>query len=392
MAIDDLLGTTALRRLAVLIRPLAGVAGFATAWISGAPWLCPVGVFASFLCVIATTHDLVHGSLGLGRRGRDLALLALPVLVLQSGHVYRTTHPQHHRVFPGPDDPEGLVADRTLARTLLEGPVFLPRLWLWAYARTATHPRQRRLLLLEAILPAAGIAVGALLLPYTASVLTWVVLNALAGWLLPLLTVWLPHRNHGDTPETVAGSLRWPVVPRLLLGLTYHLEHHLYPQVPSHHMAELAARLREGPAPVRQERPDGHGRNRDGVREQPVRAGVVPEPHERGGRDGSAALHEHVEQPRPRRVARVERPAAVEDVAVQRAGREREQRGKDVRRSGGHEQRVRGEADDGVRDTDDGEPQRLDEHRRLTPRSRSPRRVPRSRRASRRRLQRRSSR
>ena len=76
-------------------------------------------------------------------------------------------------------------------------------------------------------------------------------LNWLAGWLLPLLTVWLPHRHHGDTPETVAGSLRWPVVPRLLLGLTYHLEHHLYPQVPSHHMAELARRRRLCPAQPR---------------------------------------------------------------------------------------------------------------------------------------------
>ncbi len=29
----------------------------------------------------------------------------------------------------------------------------------------------------------------------------------------------------------------------LFLELTYHLEHHLYPQVPSHHLSELARRL-----------------------------------------------------------------------------------------------------------------------------------------------------
>ena len=28
-------------------------------------------------------------------------------LLLESGHAYRATHMQHHRVFPGPDDPEG---------------------------------------------------------------------------------------------------------------------------------------------------------------------------------------------------------------------------------------------------------------------------------------------
>jgi beta-carotene hydroxylase len=239
----DLLETSVLRRRAVLARPLLGVGLFEAAWASGRPWLCPVGVFVAFLCVIATTHDLVHGSLGLRRNGRDLALLLLPALVLQSGHVYRTTHPQHHRVFPGPDDPEGLVADRGLLRALLEGPMFLPRLWVWAYRRNVAHRRQRRLLVVEAAAPVAALATGVLLLPQTGALLAWAVLNVLAGWILPLVTVWLPHRHHGDTPETVAGSLRWPVVPALLLGLTYHLEHHLYPQVPSHHMAELARRL-----------------------------------------------------------------------------------------------------------------------------------------------------
>ena len=29
----------------------------------------------------------------------------------------------------------------------------------------------------------------------------------------------------------------------MFLELTYHLEHHLYPQVPSHHLPELARRL-----------------------------------------------------------------------------------------------------------------------------------------------------
>ncbi len=243
----DLLVTTRTRRAVLLLRPLAGVAIFVAGW----PWSAPLGVFVTFLCVICATHDLVHSSLGLRRNARDALLLALPALVLQSGHVYRTTHPQHHRVFPHGDDPEGLVADRGLVRTLAEGPLFLPRLWLWSFRRTQAHPRQRKLLLAEAALPAAAFALGAALLPWTAAVLAWAVLNALAGWLLPLLTVWLPHRNHSD--EAVAGSLRWPVVPRLLLGLTYHYEHHLYPQVPSGHMAELARRLAE------------HERNRDDV-------------------------------------------------------------------------------------------------------------------------------
>jgi phytoene dehydrogenase-like protein len=65
----------------------------------------------------------------------------------------------------------------------------------------------------------------------------------LARWVYPLLTVYLPHHAYGDTPLTQTRTLRGRVLPALFLELTYHLEHHLYPQVPSHHLAELARRL-----------------------------------------------------------------------------------------------------------------------------------------------------
>jgi hypothetical protein len=46
-----------------------------------------------------------------------------------------------------------------------------------------------------------------------------------------------------DTPLTQTRTLRGRVVPAIFLELTYHLEHHLYPQVPSHNLPELARRL-----------------------------------------------------------------------------------------------------------------------------------------------------
>jgi beta-carotene hydroxylase len=33
------------------------------------------------------------------------------------------------------------------------------------------------------------------------------------------------------------------VIPALFLELTYHLEHHLYPDVPSHNLPKLSQRL-----------------------------------------------------------------------------------------------------------------------------------------------------
>ena len=122
------------------------------------------------------------------------------------------------------------------------GPVFLPRLWRWAYRRS---PRggQRGWLLAEAGWALAVPAAGLLLWPWTAAVLVYAVLVLVGSWVYPLLTVYLPHHDYGDTPLTQTSSLRGRVVPALFLELTYHLEHHLYPAVPSHRLAELARRL-----------------------------------------------------------------------------------------------------------------------------------------------------
>ena len=73
--------------------------------------------------------------------------------------------------------------------------------------------------------------------------LVYAVLALVGSWSYPLLTVHLPHHDYGDTPLTQTGSLRGLIIPALFLELTYHLEHHLYPGVPSHHLPELARRL-----------------------------------------------------------------------------------------------------------------------------------------------------
>ena len=126
---------------------------------------------------------------------------------------------------------------------VLHGPLFLPRLWWWAYRRHRGQPGQRRWLLAEAgwalAVPLAGLA----LWPRTPAVLVYAVLVLVGSWVYPLLTVYLPHHGYGDTPLTQTSSLRGRLIPALFLELTYHLEHHLYPAVPSHHLPELARRL-----------------------------------------------------------------------------------------------------------------------------------------------------
>lgn len=119
------------------------------------------------------------------------------------------------------------------------GPAFLPRLWLWAWRRTGRHPDQRRWLLIEACLPLLGFALGAL----SPNVMAYTVTVLLSSWFYPLFAVWLPHRHFEEEPARQSRTFRGWLMPRLFLPLAYHLEHHLYPMVPSHNLPELARRL-----------------------------------------------------------------------------------------------------------------------------------------------------
>jgi fatty acid desaturase len=239
----DLLTTAPRQRWLALGRPVVLVAAYAVAaWLGWRP-LTPVIVFLIFVAVVTVTHDVVHGSLGLGPRQTEWALFFFGAILLESGHAYRATHLQHHRTFSGPDDPEGDPARMSFWGAVLHGPLFLPRLWWWAYRRSRGAPAQRAWLLAEAAWALAVPLAGLVLWPWTPDVLLYAALAGVGSWVYPLLTVHLPHHDYGDTPLTQTGSLRGRIIPALFLELTYHLEHHLYPGVPSHHLPELARHL-----------------------------------------------------------------------------------------------------------------------------------------------------
>jgi beta-carotene hydroxylase len=239
----DLLVTTRRQCWLSCLRPPLGVGLYVLAALLGWWWLTPVLVFLVFVAVVTVTHDVVHGSLGLSRRQTDWALFFFGALLLESGHAYRITHLQHHRVFPGADDPEGDPARMSFWGAVFFGPLFLPRLWWWAYRRGQGQPAARGWLLLEAGWAALVPVAGVLLLPWTPVVLVYAVLVVTGSWVYPLLTVYLPHHAYGNDPLTQTGSVRGRFLPALFLELTYHLEHHLYPAVPSHHLPELSQRL-----------------------------------------------------------------------------------------------------------------------------------------------------
>lgn len=235
----DLLVTTRRQRVMAFSRPCAGLLLFAAVTWAGWWWISPLIVFGVFVAVVTVTHDVVHRAIGLSATAADWALFAMGLILLESGHAYRATHRQHHRMFPDPSDPEGYPAELSMIGAICYGPIFLIRLWCWAYSRGT----DRGWLVAEAAGPFAALAASVLAWPYAPGVLLYTLMVIVGSWVYPLLTVYLPHHDYGATPLTQTRTLRGKLIPAIFLELTYHLEHHLYPQVPSHHLPELARRL-----------------------------------------------------------------------------------------------------------------------------------------------------
>lgn len=242
----DLLTTTPRQRWQGLARPFVGLAVYLLAAALDLWWITPLIVFFIFVAVVTVTHDVVHGTIGLTKRQTEWALFLMGVVLMESGHSYRATHQRHHVSFPADhedDDPEGYPAHISLVGAMLYGPIFLTRLWLWAWQENKNRLDQRAWMLLEGVIPLAVVIAGMMLWQQTPYVLLYAILAIVGSWVYPLLTVYLPHKDFGDTPLTQAHTLRGRIIPAIFLELTYHLEHHLYPQVPSHNLKLLATRL-----------------------------------------------------------------------------------------------------------------------------------------------------
>lgn len=199
------------------------------------------GSFYFFLTGLRLVHDVFHGNLGLRAWGNDVVLLVLSGLMLGSMHAVRLTHLQHHRECLGADDVEGAAARRSAGGALLWGVIFPVQLHL-AAARLAT-PRQVRWIVAELTLSGGWIvailASGPPVLSYHVAAM------ALGHTLTGFFAVWTVHHDC-DRWRQIARTLRHRLKSAVSFGMFYHLEHHLFPRVPTCHLPALAERLDQG--------------------------------------------------------------------------------------------------------------------------------------------------
>ncbi|NHZ62323.1 fatty acid desaturase [Massilia genomosp. 1] len=239
---DHLLTVAAWQRIVLAALPVLTLAAFSALYAQGLYLALPVVMLMHFVVTVAYLHDVAHGSAGLDARVTHVVLFIVSVLVLQSGHSFRYTHLHHHAHCLEEDDLEGAPARASLLGALLAGPLYLPRLWRESL-RKIRPARERRWMVAELATSLALVLLALWLTRWTTGPLLYCAMAWAGGWFYPLATAYLPHYKPGSKPLEQARTMRGAIVPALFMNLTYHLEHHLYPQVPTLNLRRLSRRL-----------------------------------------------------------------------------------------------------------------------------------------------------
>ena len=193
--------------------------------------------FMFFLTGLRQVHGAFHHSLGIARGPNDALLAVMSVLMLGSMHAVQFNHLRHHAHCMADDDVEAMSAKMPAWRALVSGPLFPVRLHAAAWRLSST--RVRRWMLLELALTAGVVAAAwgqdAEWLRYH------VVAMAVGQCLTSFFAVWTVH--HDCDEQSFARTIRGALKGLVTYEMFYHLEHHLFPAVPTRRLPELARRL-----------------------------------------------------------------------------------------------------------------------------------------------------
>ena len=211
--------------------------------LAAAQWrLYPLALLASFMFFLTglrQVHNAYHYALGVPRAATEWVMLALSVLMLGSMRAVQVNHLRHHRYCLGGEDIEAMSARLPAWRALLLGPWFPLR--LHHAALQVGSPRQRRWIGVELLANAVWIALVFAVFEYR--VLEYhIMAMPLGQCLTAFFAVWTVHHDcaGGVFP---ARTIRNPLKARLTYAMFYHVEHHLFPTVPTRRLAILARRL-----------------------------------------------------------------------------------------------------------------------------------------------------
>ena len=224
--------------LVELTLPLPWLLAAIIAGQAGRPGWAVLTTLVMFMMGLRVTHNAFHRNLGISRSAGDLVMFSLSVLLGGAMHAIEYTHLRHHGDCLADDDIEGRIAHLGFFRAVLHSPIYPLQIHLVAMRNGSRRHKRWIAFELAAVVPLhAAIWLG------DSSALKWMAMSLyFANASAPLVGIWAVHRGC-EVGRFNARTSRSMLLNMLTVSLFNHLEHHLYPAVPTCHLPILARRL-----------------------------------------------------------------------------------------------------------------------------------------------------
>jgi fatty acid desaturase len=241
------------------MRRIAEIAFFVSLWCIGIAFgltgwkLAGIAASAAALNAFYLLSHEGHHNLLFGNRFINQAaniILCIPLLHSPSG--YRVLHELHHKFLGGPGDPDeyrNYTSDSRIRwalqwiRLTMGTLVYMPMIPIVAWRRADRADRIR--LFLECGLIAAVLIPIFATVPIRILLQVWLIPGVVVGYISAVRALAQHALTESDDPLLASRSVRSNrIVAFLLLNENFHLEHHLFPEVPSYNLPRLRELLR----------------------------------------------------------------------------------------------------------------------------------------------------
>ena len=195
--------------------------------------------FMFFLTGLRQVHNAFHFALGISKQRTHWVMFVLSIVMLGSMHAVQINHLRHHQHCMQEEDVEAKSAKMYWWQALLFGPFFPLLLHRKAYQVGTKIQKQW----MTAELLANLLVLMVVFLILDVSFLKYHFIAMLIGQCMTaFFAVWTVHHDTEDhiyMARTVRNELKRVVT----YNMFYHVEHHLFPAVPTRHLHTLAKRL-----------------------------------------------------------------------------------------------------------------------------------------------------
>jgi len=239
-------------------RRIAEIAFFAALWLvgialglTGHPFPGIVASAAALNAFYLLSHEGHHHLLFHNRFANHTTNVVLCIPLLHSPSGYRVLHELHHKFLGGPGDPDEYrnYTDKARFRWALQFVrltmgtlVYMPMIPIVAWRRADRIDRIR--LLLECGLIAAVLTPIFATSPIRILMQVWLIPGVVVGYISAVRALAQHALTASEDPLLASRTVHSNrLVSFLLLNENYHLEHHLFPEVPSYNLPRLRALL-----------------------------------------------------------------------------------------------------------------------------------------------------